>query len=66
MHIDPDDICLWADGTFCSRSELNEFSHMSDDYEVLSYGTSQWDSFTQAADALSPEELKAWHQENQQ
>jgi hypothetical protein len=31
----PDDILRWPDGTTCHRYELPEFSHMSDDFEVL-------------------------------
>ena len=31
----PDDICVWADGTECSRSELEEYlTFMSDDFIV--------------------------------
>ena len=32
----PDDVCMWADGTYCERSELGEYlTFMSDDFEVL-------------------------------
>ena len=48
--LDPDDLFVWADGTFCARSEVAEFAHMSDDYQVLAYGTPAWDSFTHAAE----------------
>ena len=34
-----DDLIVWADGTQCYRSELTEFSHMSDDYKVVSFGS---------------------------
>lgn len=37
-----DDILLWADGTWCYRDELSEFSHMSDDWEVIPYGSHRW------------------------
>ena len=30
-----DDICLWADGTWCYYSELEEMGHMSDDFEIV-------------------------------
>ena len=31
------DVIRWPDGTWCYRGELNwaDYSHMSDDYEVL-------------------------------
>ena len=33
------EIYVWADGTWCEKDELEEMSHMSDDYriEALSY-----------------------------
>lgn len=31
----PDDLIIWPCGTQCFRSELPEFTHMSDDYEVI-------------------------------
>ena len=34
-----EDICLWADGTWCYWEELERMSHMSDDYELIA-----WDS----------------------
>ena len=30
-----DDICLWADGTWCYPDELEDMTHKSDDYEVI-------------------------------
>lgn len=30
-----DTICVWADGTFCESSELEQYSHMSDDYATI-------------------------------
>lgn len=35
---DPEDVIKWPDDTWCYRSELPEFSHKSDDYEVLYWG----------------------------
>lgn len=37
-----EDVMLWADGTWCYRSELHEMSFMSDDYEVLPLFTPRW------------------------
>lgn len=31
----PDDILRWPDGHWCFRSDLADFGHKSDDYEVL-------------------------------
>lgn len=42
MSTSLDDILLWADGTWCYRYELPEMSHMSDDIEVIPYGTHQY------------------------
>lgn len=38
-----EDICLWPDGTWCYRHELWEMTHMSDDYEVVLFGTPMHD-----------------------
>lgn len=35
----PDDLIIWPCGTQCFRSELPEFTHKSDDYEVVSFGS---------------------------
>ncbi len=32
--IDSEQICIWADGTWCWKDELGEMTHMSDDYAV--------------------------------
>lgn len=29
-------ICIWPDATWCEQSEVAEYSHMSDDYEIYS------------------------------
>ena len=42
--LDPDDLCVWADGTACPASELPDYTHMSDDYERIPYGTDRWTS----------------------
>ena len=39
-----EDLMLWADGTFCYRSQLSEMSHMSDDYEVLPFESAEWNA----------------------
>lgn len=33
--------CLWPDGTYCERWELEQMAHMSDDYIVLL--VEEWD-----------------------
>lgn len=39
------DLIVWADGTFCFRYELEEYSWMSDDYYVLSFATQAYYQF---------------------
>lgn len=34
-----DDIVLWSDGTWCYGSEFPEMTFMSDDYQILKFGT---------------------------
>lgn len=34
-----DDLIVWVDGTQCFRSEVAEYTYMSDDYEVVSFGS---------------------------
>ena len=43
--IGPDDIFLWPDNTWCYRDEFWEMSHMSDDYEILVFGSFEYDDF---------------------
>ena len=43
-----DDIILWADTTWCYRSELEGYTHMSDDYTVISAGCVAWPEFLNA------------------
>lgn len=35
--VDQEDKLLWPDGTWCYRFEVEGYSFMSDDYEVVSY-----------------------------
>lgn len=37
-----DDLILWPDGTFCYRSDLSGYTHMSDDYEVVPFGSMRY------------------------
>lgn len=37
-----EDILLWADGTWCYAEELDEMSHMSDDFERVPVDTPRW------------------------
>lgn len=39
-----EDLCIWADGTWCYREDLEEMSFMSDDYEVVSVDDPSYDS----------------------
>ena len=42
MAADQEDFIRWPCGTVCTRGELPEFTHMSDDYEVISYMSPEW------------------------
>lgn len=53
----PDDIFVWADGTWCYRSDYSDFGHMSDDFEVVKEGTQKHSSFLLAAEAMEPEDF---------
>jgi hypothetical protein len=38
----PEDIILWPDGTKCFAYERHEYTHMSDDYERIEFGSDRW------------------------
>lgn len=40
--MDPDDIYLWPDGTWCFGNEVATFGHKSDDYEVIKLGDDRY------------------------
>lgn len=45
MTIQPisnDDLIKWPDGTMCTREELPEMTHMSDDSVVYPVDTPEW------------------------
>jgi len=37
-----DDLIVWPDGTMCFASELDEYQHMSDDFERVAYSSDRW------------------------
>lgn len=39
---DIEDVFLCPDGSWCHREEIEEYSHKSDDYKVLYFGTDEW------------------------
>lgn len=39
---DIEDVFLWPDGNWCHREEVGEYSHKSDDYQILYFGTDEW------------------------
>ncbi len=41
--ISSEDLVVWPDGTTCFYHELEEFSHKSDDYQVVPQGTALYD-----------------------
>lgn len=40
-----DDLIVWPDGTYCTRSDFHEMSFMSDDYEILPYLSEEYNIF---------------------
>jgi hypothetical protein len=40
--VSSDDIFVWPDGTMCYRHELEQRSHMSDDYKCIPQGSAVW------------------------
>lgn len=45
-RIGNEDICLWSDGTWCHRFELEEMTHMSDDFEVIPVDSPRYEEVT--------------------
>ena len=41
--ITSDDLILWPCGTWCYRHELLEFTHKSDDYEEVVFGSARYE-----------------------
>lgn len=41
--IHPDDLIVWPDGTRCTRAELDEMRHRSDDFELIPAGSAKWE-----------------------
>ena len=40
------DVILWSDGTWCFGYELQQMTHMSDDYEVIACDTPRYNAIT--------------------
>ena len=45
QHTDLEDVCLWPDGTWCYRSEKYEMDQIRSGYEVLYFGTDEYEKF---------------------
>lgn len=43
---DPEDLIVWPEGTSCRRDELQQMGHMSDDFEVVPFGSSKFIALT--------------------
>ena len=39
---DIEDVFLWPDGVWCHREEVDDYSHKSEDYQILYFGTEEW------------------------
>ena len=37
--MDLEDIIVWPDGTWCYVEEIDDMNHMSDDYQVIPFGS---------------------------
>lgn len=46
VYPEPNDLCLWPDGTYCSLDEVEEMlmppCAMSDDFEIISHMSRRW------------------------
>lgn len=47
-----EDFLIWPCGTYCQRYQLAEYSHLSDDYQVLKAGTKEWIWFNNDPDVF--------------
>jgi hypothetical protein len=45
-----DDVLFWPCNTWCYRHQLAEFSHLSDDFQVIKAGTHAWLAFENDSD----------------
>lgn len=43
-----DDLVVWPDGSHCFFSELAEHMDRSDDFQILVFGTDEYDAFIKA------------------
>ena len=50
-----EDIVLWCDGTWCYREELEEMTHMSDDFIVIPVRAEEWDKIT--SENIDPQQI---------
>ena len=42
-NVDNEDICLWADGTWCYAEVVEEYlTFMSDDFERIKFDSARW------------------------
>ena len=49
LEPNPDDFCVWPDGTWCLRRDLAEYTWLSDDYLVIYHDTIDWRKFNERA-----------------
>lgn len=41
-------VVVWPDGTWCDEEELHEYTHMSDDYEIVYLTEVEYVLFTES------------------
>ena len=44
MNNDPDSIAMWSDGTWCYWEDMGDMNHMSDDYQLIPFGTTEYNA----------------------
>lgn len=51
--ISPDSVTLWPNGSWCYWHEIDEFTHMSDDYKIICEGTEEYRDFLNLVEAAT-------------
>lgn len=45
VTLDIEDILVWSNGTWCYRYEQHEMTHLGDDFQILYFGTPEYNLF---------------------
>jgi hypothetical protein len=49
-----EDMVMWPDSTWCFRHELNQFTHKSDDYYIIPFGSCEWHLVNNHSEDITP------------